>query len=136
MLKLYTDASTKGNPGPSGAGVVVISDTIYKQLTFPLPTILTNHEAEFEALICGLSYLREQNLHDETLMIYTDSKIVATAVDRNYVKKENYQIYLTEINALLAPFELTFINWIAENQNKGADHLARQALQERLKQIG
>jgi ribonuclease HI len=70
-----------------------------------------------------------------TLMIYTDSQIVARAVERNYAKKANYQLYLSQIRSLLAPFELTFINWVAENQNKGADHMARQALQERLKSI-
>lgn len=134
MLKLYTDASTKGNPGPSGAGVVVIGEALYQQLTYPLEAILDNHEAEFEALICGLTYLKEHNLQVGTLMMYTDSKIVASAVERNYVKKDNYQRYLKQINVLLAPFDLTFINWIRDQQNKGADHLARQALQERLKQ--
>ncbi|WP_157455280.1 ribonuclease HI family protein [Carnobacterium maltaromaticum] len=135
MLKLYTDASTKGNPGPSGAGVVVIGENIYDQLAFPLTNLLDNHEAEFEALICGLTYLKEQNMQAGTLMIYTDSQIVARAVERNYAKKANYQLYLSQIRSLLAPFELTFINWVAENQNKGADHMARQALQERLKSI-
>ena len=40
--------------------------------------------------------------------------------------------YLSEIKARLPLFDLVIIQWIPENQNKGADNLARQGLQKRL----
>lgn len=129
MIKMYTDASTKNNPGPSGAGIVIMTEKRYEQLSFPLENEMSNHEAEFEALLKGLNYLIEHQLTNETLMMYTDSKLLASAIKKNYVKKEIFNDYLTLIQERLKHFPLFFIHWIPESQNKGADHLARQALQ-------
>ena len=133
MIKMYTDASTKNNPGPSGVGIVISTDARYEQLSIALENEMSNHEAEFEALIKGLNYLIEHKLTDETLMMYTDSKILASAIKKNYVKNDIFRVYLTRIQEKLKHFPLFFIHWIPESQNKGADNLARQALQKRLK---
>lgn len=133
MLRMYTDASTKNNPGPSGAGIVLIADGLHEQLAIPLIDELSNHEAEFEALKTGLTYLSEHYYTDQSLLIFSDSKIVVTAIERNYVKNQVFQAYLTSINQLLRLFPSFMIQWIPESQNKEADHLARQALNKRLK---
>lgn len=133
MIKLYTDASTKNNPGLSGVGIVILTESRYEQLSIPLEKEMSNHEAEFEALIHGLDFLIEHLLINETLMMYTDSKILASAIKKNYVKNDIFRGYLTRIQEKLKHFPLFFIHWIPESQNKGADNLARQALQKRLK---
>ena len=133
MIKLYTDASTKNNPGLSGVGIVILAENRYEQLSIPLEKEMSNHEAEFEALIQGLDFLIEHLLINETLMMYTDSKILASAIKKNYVKNDIFRVYLTRIQEKLKHFPLFFIHWIPESQNKGADNLARQALQKRLK---
>lgn len=133
MIKLYTDASTKNNPGLSGVGIVILTENRYEQLSIPLEKEMSNHEAEFEALIQGLDFLIDHLLIHETLMMYTDSKILASAIKKNYVKNNVFQGYLTRIQEKLNHFPLFFIHWIPESQNKGADNLARQALQKRLK---
>ena len=133
MIKLYTDASTKNNPGLSGVGIVILTENRYDQLSIPLEKEMSNHEAEFEALIQGLDFLIEHLLINETLMMYTDSKILASAIKKNYVKNDIFRGYLTRIQEKLKHFPLFFIHWIPESQNKGADNLARQALQKRLK---
>ncbi len=133
MIKLYTDASTKNNPGLSGVGIVILTENRYEQLSIPLEKEMSNHEAEFEALIQGLDFLIEHLLINETLMMYTDSKILASAIKKNYVKNDIFRVYLTRIQEKLKHFPLFFIHWIPESQNKGADNLARQALQKRLK---
>ncbi len=132
MIKMYTDASTKNNPGPSGVGIVISTDARYEQLSIALENEMSNHEAEFEALIKGLNYLIEHKLTDETLMMYTDSKLVASAIKKNYVKKDIFNVRLTLIQERLTHFPLFFIQWIPESQNKGADNLAKQALQKRI----
>lgn len=129
MIKLYTDASTKNNPGPSGVGIVITAENRYEQLSIPLDKKMSNHEAEFEALIKGLDYLIDHQLTDETLMVYTDSKLVASAIKKNYVKKDIFKIYLALVTEKLHHFPLFFVQWIPQSQNKGADQLARQALQ-------
>ncbi|MER2174107.1 MAG: ribonuclease HI family protein [Carnobacterium sp.] len=129
MIKLYTDASTKNNPGPSGVGIVISAENRYEQLSIPLDKEMSNHEAEFEALIKGLDYLIDHELTGETLMMYTDSKLVASAIKKNYVKKDIFNAYLVLIKEKLRQFPLFFVQWIPQSQNKGADQLARQALQ-------
>lgn len=32
MIKLYTDAATKGNPGPTGLGMLIVKDGHQQQL--------------------------------------------------------------------------------------------------------
>lgn len=132
MIKIYTDASTKNNPGPSGVGIVISAENRYEQLSIPLDKEMSNHEAEFEALIKGLDYLIDHQLTDETLMMYMDSKLVASAIKKDYVKKDMFQVYLALIKEKLRHFPLFFVQWIPQSQNKGADQLARQALQKLL----
>lgn len=128
MLKIYTDAATKGNPGPSGIGFVIVGEDQHEQVAVPLQGIYSNHEAEFIALIKGLSYVIEHNMENQLLQIFSDSKIVVSAVEKKYVRNENFKPYLKELIQLLNCFDVYLIHWIPDAQNKGADNLARQAL--------
>ena len=56
MLKVYLDASTKGNPGPSGGGIVIVGTDLHEQIAFPLPDS-TNHQAEFAVMVNALQLL-------------------------------------------------------------------------------
>lgn len=132
MLKIYVDAATKGNPGPSGAGIQLINQHIYQQLSFPLP-VLTNHQAEFLALQIGLEEAIKQELHHENTFVYTDSKVVAQTIDKNHTNNPQFKPFLTDIQPLLDTFSLIIVQWIPEKENKGADNLARQGLQKALK---
>lgn len=132
MLKIYVDAATKGNPGISGAGVQLIGEQLYQQLNYPLPE-LTNHQAEFAALILGLEEAITQEINQQNTMVYTDSKIVAQTIDKDYTGNSLFLPYLVRIRELYSFFPLLVIQWIPEKQNKGADNLARQGLQKALK---
>lgn len=132
MLKIYIDAATKGNPGPSGCGVLITGDGLYQQLSFPL-TILTNHQAEFAALECALTEALAQNLQNQSIFLYTDSQVVAQVIDQNTTSNLAFHPYLLRIQDLLKHFQLVIIQWIPEKDNRGADNLARQGLQKALK---
>lgn len=132
MLKIYTDAATKGNPGPSGIGFVITGENHYCQIAVPLEGSYSNHEAEFIALVKGLSYIQKEFPETTIVQIYSDSKIVVSSVKKNYVKNESFAAYLKQIDRLLAGYEWSFIEWIPDAKNKGADNLARQALQKAL----
>ncbi|MDF0478891.1 ribonuclease HI family protein [Vagococcus sp. PNs007] len=134
MLKIYVDASTKGNPGPSGSGIVFIDGTIQRQYHFPL-SVMSNHEAEFASLRLALTLALEQNTIHDTTLVYTDSKVVAETIDKGYTQNKLFFPYLKDIQDLLPKFPLIIIQWIPEKQNKGADHLARQGLQKAIKTI-
>ena len=134
MLKIYVDASTKGNPGPSGAGIVFVDGAVQHQYHFPLSS-MSNHEAEFASLKLALTLALEQETHHDTTLVYTDSKVVAETIDKGFTQNKSFQPYLKEIQYLLPKFPLIIIQWIPEKQNKGADHLARQGLQKALKHL-
>lgn len=133
MLKIYTDAATKGNPGPTGLGILIIGAGLHQQLTFPLSADYSNHEAEFIAVYFALNYLIQEEMTAHNLFLYTDSKIVASSVEKNYAGQANFQKWLDKINLLIEKFPLVLCQWIPEKQNKGADQLAKQALQQTLK---
>lgn len=128
MLKLYTDASVKGNPGLAGVGIVITGKDVYEQLSIPLHGEWNNHEAEWEALYIGLQWLIEHRKTNHLLSIYTDSKLVAEAIEKEYVKKEKFRSYLEKVTSCLNEFSFSEVDWIPEKENKGADNLARQAL--------
>ena len=101
MLKIYTDAATKGNPGPTGLGILIINQHQQHQLSQTLESA-TNHEGEFAAAIAGFQYLVDHYDHQETVLFYTDSRLLSDAIGKNYTK--HYQSQLEQLNQLLSQF--------------------------------
>lgn len=127
MIKVYVDASTKGNPGPSGGGILIIQENQQEQLKVPLSDG-TNHQAEFEVFLKTLKILKEKGLTKETILCYSDSKVLVSTIDKDYTSNQNFITYFQSIQTLLSEFTLLILQWIPESKNRGADHLARQAL--------
>ncbi|WP_165006626.1 MULTISPECIES: ribonuclease HI family protein [unclassified Enterococcus] len=132
MIKVYIDASTKGNPGPSGGGLLIVYENRQEQLTVPLSNG-SNHQAEFEVFLKTLEILKKKKLTQETILCYSDSKTMVSVIDKNFTSNPSFTAYLAEIQQLLSEFSLLILQWIPESQNKGADNLARQALQQQIK---
>lgn len=133
MIRLYADAAVSGDPGLAGLGVLVLTDKEQYQFTPTLSGLWNNHHAEFKAILHGLSWLVQNNHTDEMIFCYTDSQIVAQSIEKKYVKDRTFQKYLTEILELMEEFPYISISWLPESENRGADNLARQALQKALK---
>ena len=133
MLKVYIDASTKGNPGPSGGGILIVYQGKQEQLSIPL-SIGTNHQAEFEVFLKTLEFLKKNDLQNETIFCFSDSKTLVSTVDKNATKNELFLPYLQRIQELLSEFSLLILQGLPENKNKGEDNLARQALHRQLKE--
>ena len=90
QIKIYTDGSSIGNPGPGGYGIVMLSeDGQYKKEFSQGFKITTNNRMELLAVIVGLENIKIKNCNVE---IYTDSKYVSDAVEKgwlfNWVKKD------------------------------------------------
>ncbi|EST90031.1 ribonuclease HI family protein [Vagococcus lutrae] len=128
MLKIYVDAATKGNPGPSGIGIVLIGDhNLYEQHAIPISD-RSNHEAEFRAVEWALEYVLNRQWENQTIFMFTDSKVVSQVIERGHTKNQDFAPYLQRINHMIDHCHLFILQWIPEKQNKGADNLARQAL--------
>lgn len=91
LIKLYADAATQGNPGPSGAGIVIVRDGTQSQ-QYEYLGDMTNHEAEFAATILAFEHLATLADAGDTVMFYTDSKLVADSIGKSYAKHYPAQI--------------------------------------------
>lgn len=132
MIRIYTDAAVKGNPGPVGIGIVIIRNNEQTQLSFPLDQQLDNHQAEFQAVILGMKWLIKNNWTDQLTFCYSDSQIVAQSIQKEYAKDIYFHNSILEILDLMKHFSYFSVEWIPESENKGADNLARQALRKLL----
>ncbi|WP_240375463.1 reverse transcriptase-like protein [Bacillus piscicola] len=127
MIKIFIDGASAGNPGFAGAGLFVNkANNETEHYAIPLGR-MTNHEAEFAALLEALKLCTERNW--SMVSIHTDSKLVDDAVEKRHAKKAAYQPYLADILRQLDRCELCFVKWIPSKSNRAADQLAKQAIQ-------
>lgn len=124
LIEIYTDGASSGNPGPSGCGIVIKIDKKVYEFAYPLGEI-SNHEAEFQAVIKALELCKRQ-YPEEILSLRTDSKVVVDTIERNYTKNETFLPLLERIQTLAEGFPYFFVKWIPEKQNQHADRLARE----------
>ena len=96
MIEVYIDGSSKGNPGPGGAGIV-IQDKAANEIIgihgIPLGCV-TNNQAEFLALKHALIELKTQRLSHEPVNILTDSQLVVGMFSRNWKAWANLELVM------------------------------------------
>lgn len=126
MIQVYTDGATRGNPGPSGAGVFIIADQKKYSYSISLEE-MSNHEAEFHAVIHALKICQE-NFPKRILSFRSDAKVVVDAIEKNYTGNLTFEPLLKEIQKLSTNFPYFFIKWIPEQENTQADQLAKRAI--------
>ncbi|MCS4485433.1 ribonuclease HI family protein [Staphylococcus americanisciuri] len=131
MAKIYFDAATKGNPGMSACGIVIVEEA-QRYTDGQILGEMDNHSAEWEALIYALQQAAQ--LQVVNALIYTDSQLIEDAVNRNYVKNRRFKPYLVQFNELADTFNLCFVKWVPRGQNKEANQLAQQTLYQAIKQ--
>ena len=78
---IYTDGAARGNPGPGGYGVVLMSGKHRKELSEGFK-LTTNNRMELLAVIKGLEALKQTG---SNVTIYSDSKYVVDAVEKGWV---------------------------------------------------
>jgi ribonuclease HI len=131
-LEIYIDGASKGNPGPSGIGVVIFRDgkTIKNISSFIGNT--TNNIAEYTALIYGLE--EALMLKAEALKINTDSQLLYRQLNKIYkVKNPNILGLYNQVTRLISAFKKISVHNIPRADNRGADKLANKAIREQLK---
>ena len=75
-IKVYTDGSCRGNPGPGGWGVYIQLNDEEKDLYGGNPET-TNNQMEMQAALEALKYLKDKN---EVIELYTDSNYLRQGI--------------------------------------------------------
>ncbi|TYZ07816.1 ribonuclease HI [Hymenobacter lutimineralis] len=81
MIYLFTDGSSRGNPGPGGYGAILRFGQHEKELTQGF-RLTTNNRMELLAVIVGLEAITRPEL---PITVVTDSKYVVDAVEKRWV---------------------------------------------------
>ena len=81
MIKIYTDGSSRGNPGPGGYGIVLLYKNNRKELSQGYK-LTTNNRMELLAVIRALEALKNNSIG---VTIYSDSKYVVESVEKGWI---------------------------------------------------
>lgn len=134
-LKIYIDGASKGNPGESGAGIVIYQNgRLIKKIANYIGHA-TNNAAEYTALIFALE--EALLLKAKSLEINTDSQLLARQLNKVYkVRHEGIKSFYNRAVHLLTGFEKVVINHIPREENILADKLATEAIKKKQAECG
>jgi len=134
-ITIYTDGSSRGNPGPGGYGTILMAGPHRKELSQGY-RLTTNNRMELMAVIAGLQALKNDGMN---VTVYSDSQYVVKAVEQGWLKnwlatdfkggKKNKDLW-TMFSKLAKKHTLKFV-WVkghANNpHNNRCDELATAA---------
>jgi ribonuclease HI len=135
QLIIYTDGSSRGNPGLGGFGAILMWGDKRKEISAGY-RLTTNNRMELLGVITAIESLTRKNI---SLTVYTDSQYIVKAVNEgwlnNWVRtdfkggKKNKDLWM-RFYKLAKDFKITFI-WVrghADNAfNNRCDVLATEA---------
>jgi ribonuclease HI len=127
-VKLFADGGSRGNPGPSAGGFVVLdmNDTLLRASSKYLG-LTTNNQAEYHALKGGLELCLAN--HVRTVHVYLDSLLVVNQM-KGIFKIKNRELWPIHeaVQKLLAQFEKVNFTHVPRELNKLADAEVNKAL--------
>ena len=123
--KVYVDRAA--NQRGSGVGLVLESSekiTIEKSLRLGFSA--TNNEAEYEALLMGMTMV--QKMGGKIVKMFSDSRLVIGQVKRELEARDaRIQEYLGQVRCIQTKFEFFDLSHIPRSGNTHADSLATLA---------
>jgi ribonuclease HI len=131
-VRIFTDGAARGNPGPAGAGAVILDPQ--GRVLARLGKYLgrqTNNVAEYEGLLLGLRRAKELGARD--VEVRADSLLLVKQLEGEYAVKN---AALKELHAraktLLRQFEHVDVRHVPREENTLADEMSNRAIDERL----
>lgn len=131
-LKLFSDGAARGNPGPAGAGAVLMDaeGRVVARLGRFLG-VQTNNYAEYMGLLLGLKHAR--GLGVKELEVLADSELLIRQLQGRYqVKSPTLRPLYEEAAALLEQFPRVKLTHVPREKNKAADEMSNRAIDERM----
>ena len=124
----YTDGGSRGNPGPSGYGVVVLGEDgrVLGELSEFLG-MRTNNVAEYSGLLAALEFALAKG--HPRLRVVSDSELMVKQIRGQYrVQSPDLRPLYEEAKRRIAKLEAFQIEHVLRGKNKKADELANQAM--------
>ncbi|MFC1679833.1 ribonuclease HI family protein [Elusimicrobiota bacterium] len=129
-LKIYVDGACRGNPGPASFGVCIQDDsgkTVREERGYIGET--TNNVAEYTAMLEALRLA--VGMGGTELTVHSDSQLMVRQLMGVYrVKNDRLRTYLLKIQNLRRGFTSVEFVHVPREENKRADRLANEALDE------
>lgn len=129
---LFVDGASRGNPGPSGAGIYIeCNKKSHKRHAVFLGT-KTNNQAEYLALALGVYYVHAEikrcAAQKNSLIVTSDSELLIKQMQGKYkVQNPILRQLHTLINELIDDLSVRFEH-VLRDQNQTADDLANKAI--------
>jgi ribonuclease HI len=97
MIKVYTDGSCLGNPGPGGWAAIVLKDGKKIELKGN-DKDTTNNRMEMKAAVEALKWIRSkiginENNQESAIEIYSDSSLLIKTINENWKRKKNQDLW-------------------------------------------
>ena len=131
-MRVFTDGAARGNPGPAGAGAVILDEegSVLARLGRFLGK-QTNNVAEYQGLLLGLRRARQMGARE--VEVRADSQLLIRQLQGKYaVKNEVLKRLHEEALALLQSFERYELVHIPREQNALADEMSNRAIDEEM----
>jgi ribonuclease HI len=131
-VKVFGDGGSRGNPGPSASGFVILDmkDTVLVDRGVYIG-MTTNNQAEYTALKLGLEEAKKMGA--KRVEVYMDSMLVVNQL-KGIFKVKNRELWALydAIKTLAASFEQISFTHVPRELNKLADAAVNRALDEEL----
>ncbi len=127
-VKLYADGGSRGNPGPSASGYVLMdmNDTVIVENGLYLG-VTTNNQAEYQALKIGLEEALKRGV--QVVHIYMDSLLVVNQMKSIYKVKNRDLLPIHDgVRKLLPHFKKATFTHVPRELNKLADGVVNNIL--------
>lgn len=125
----YTDGGSRGNPGPSGIGVIIYDAKTKEEVAHVSKYLgeTTNNVAEYTALMAALEKAKE--IGARTVHCRLDSELVVKQMNGQYkVRQPHLQVLFLKIFNLRQGFTKVTFEHVRREYNKVADQLANDAM--------
>lgn len=124
---VYTDGGSRGNPGPSAAGYVVIKKGEIIDQGGEFIGITTNNQAEYHGVIIGLESAKRLGLKSVEMRI--DSMLVVNQLKGIY-KIKNRELWPVNerVRELVEGFESVKFSYVPREMNQLADGMVNRTL--------
>lgn len=128
-IALYTDGGARGNPGPAGAGAVVLRDGVEVAHVSEFLGTQTNNWAEYEALRLGLD-AATPFASGQDVVVYMDSELIVKQMRGEYRVKdaELKKQYLAVQQRIAKSYPNITFTHVRREHNTRADELANEAM--------